>query len=216
MAEEKGTEIAMPYSLNEKNKEIDGEKGDYVEVGNKLLEILRDLGTKTITVLLFLNGGAAIACMGFLSSLITKTETIAITPFGWPLAFFAVGSLLAVVMSGKAYLSQAEYCDNCNLNIGILNAQKRRNRTLDELFHYAGQESRNLRNDNRKLVQGRINELHREQLSINNGLEKLQGQEMQSNSLGYKYKQQCIKLFWYSCGAFALGVISMWYQISCL
>lgn len=122
MVEEKEAHQGNP--TNWYQKQLVSKKKEFVEAGNKQLEILKDLTIKTITILLLLNGGAAVACMGFLSSLSTKNILAIAAVFREPLFCFAFGAMAAVLISGFAYLSQSYYCKYNDCMIDIIDRQE--------------------------------------------------------------------------------------------
>lgn len=78
------------------------------EFAQKAIGFSKDYGTATLQALILANGGAIIACLTAITSLLSKGDTIGralAVGLSTPILFFIIGLILAIVASGIGYLN---------------------------------------------------------------------------------------------------------------
>lgn len=208
MAEEKEFKVS-PYPLENYWKHFESEQRELIEAGNKQLEILKDLTIKTITVMLLLNGGAAVACMGFWGSLLPKLPVFATVSFREPLFCFAFGSVMAGLIAGGAYFSQSYYCRSNDFRLGVFKNQAYSNLLLDKIEFYDNQLKVASKDYQKILIIKIIRETDSEKNMRDSTIKYFDRQADEAASIGNTCRDMCIVFFATSIFLFCAGVIKM-------
>ena len=166
---------------------------------HRSFDFLKEITIKLLTSLLLLNGGAIVASLTFLGTLINNPGFTHIDRFTTPLLCFAIGSALTVLLCGITYCSQSYYTAAIASGVAIhdMNQYKLLNQQKIEFY----------------IVQGESIDREEERSILNRILESLYKNDASYESkIGELVKnQECeeCKGDWVRCGAVILFFICL-------
>lgn len=175
---------------------------------HKSIDFLKDITIKLLTGLLLLNGGAIVASLTFIGTLINSPHSIYINKFTEPLSYFAVGSAVAVILCGITYFSQSYYSAAIDSGLSILSIQQYKILNQRKIEFYLAQAE--VVDDKEKASLNKIIDgLYQNDTNYDEEIKQLKSEQTCENCKGDFWKKIAIVVFIIDLGLFFYGVYHM-------
>lgn len=175
---------------------------------HKSTDFLKDITIKLLTGLLLLNGGAIVASLTFIGTLINSPHSMYINKFTDPLLCFAIGSAIVVILCGITYFSQSYYSAAIDSGLAILSIQQYKNLNQKKIEFYLAQvesiddaEKANLN----RILDG----LYKDDAEYDVEIKNLMSEQNCENCKGDCCRNIAIAVFIIDLGLFFIGVYYM-------
>lgn len=198
----KGFDINEYLVLNQVQKEF------WESRYQKNFDFIKDLTIKLITSLLILNGGAAVASLAFLETLVSSSKNIDFNSATIPLFFFSAGCIGAVLLCAFSYFSQSMYTSAIDSASSIYTTN---NWMLfnEKIINSYQLQQISVSTEENQLIVKLIKRLVTENESYKLEIENLKESQKSENFWGNVFRCFAILIFLASAGAFCYGVYLM-------
>lgn len=198
----KGFDINEYLALNQVQKEF------WESRFQKNFDFLKDLTIKLITSLLMLNGGAAVASLAFLETLVSSSKNIDFNSATIPLFFFSAGCIGAVLLCAFSYFSQSMYTSAIDSASSIYTTN---NWILfnEKIINFYQPQQISVSTEEKQLIVELLKRLVKENESYQLELQRLKESQKSENFWGNVFRILAIIIFVASAGAFCYGVYLM-------
>lgn len=198
----KGFDINEYLVLNQVQKEF------WESRYQKNFDFIKDLTIKLITSLLILNGGAAVASLAFLETLVSSSKNIDFNSATIPLFSFSAGCIGAVLLCAFSYFSQSMYTSAIDSASSIYTTN---NWMLfnEKIINSYQLQQISVSTEENQLIVKLIKRLVTENESYQLEIENLKKSQQSENFWGNVFRGFAILIFLASAGAFCYGVYLM-------
>lgn len=178
---------------------------------HKSIDFLKDITIKLLTGLLLLNGGAIVASLTFIGTLINSPNSIYINKFTEPLLYFAIGSAVAVILCGITYFSQSYYSAAIDSSLSILSIQQYKALNQRKIEFYLAQ-AEAVDDMEKACLREIVDGLYRDNANYDEEIKKIKSEQTCENCKGDNCRKIAIVVFLIDLGLFFYGV----YHMSCI
>lgn len=175
---------------------------------HKSIDFLKDITIKLLTGLLLLNGGAIVASLTFIGTLINSPNSIYINKFTEPLLYFAIGSAVAVILCGITYFSQSYYSAAIDSSLSILSIQQYKTLNQRKIEFYLAQ-AEAVDDMERACLSKIVDGLYRDDANYEEEIKQLKSELTCENCKGDTFRNIAIAVFLIDLGLFFYGVYHM-------
>lgn len=176
---------------------------------HKSIDFLKDITIKLLTGLLLLNGGAIVASLTFIGTLINSPNSIYINKFNEPLLYFAIGSAVAVILCGITYFSQSYYSAAIDSSLSILSIQQYKVLNQRKIEFYLAQQAEAVNDMEKAHLSKIVDGLYRDDANYDEEINKLKSEQTCENCKGDTFRKIAIAVFLIDLGLFFYGVYHM-------